>query len=1202
MVSDKLRDNKRRESPISVSGEGFVFEHSVQAFFILQMMSGGFVPRMDGCEITKVTLQSGRYGRNTDDCEVTLKERKTGEEKKLFIQIKRSFNLQPSNKAFTQTVKDAWNDFIDPNFKKLHYRIALVTGELDTNGSGLKNILTHIQSSYRQADHFWGDYENGCTNWSKPEREGLKRFREKIKLANNGNDPGKEMEFLFFKSFFIIKSDMHESLFRDGDLNIVLIHSILAQKRWKNNAEPQAIWERLHAYVSARNKDQITIYKDNPPDPLMKIFEEETVIIQQDIMCKDRVLGLGCRSEASTTNAIIQTTHKRELALLCLIGGFDASRLGDQNIVSKLLESDYQTALKAIQSIANTDTSALRLRGTIWKVVDAKKTLEQIGSYIYDNHADSFAQIYLKILGEIDPALELDVKKRYFAEAYDKKRIYSNEIRRGVANGMAMLANSQDLCSHCSINKLCNIAKDTVRKLLSKNQDPKIWMSIMDDISLVAQAAPTEFLSKLEAVLDVRDDNPIIEVVNESNGSPFFRKDYISGLYEALAELSWDKDLFFRTSMILARISDQIGSYGEGQRCALDIILHTILPWWPKTFASVDIRHSAVEKIVKEYRRTGLELLKRLLPGVTYTTVERQIPMWLNVSRDRSSGCAIGSVERQELEEQNLYYSNMYVDVVDSLDEIVGIIKDVNRLAENAFARLIEKLGEKLASVSVKEKRVVWEALLKEINELNQLNQYTDADNPRAVKLREIADAIEPEDNLEKSLYLFSNCDYDLISRKGWKKSQEEIEKKRRDALSGILGEQDPNKLNQLINKAALPHTVGATLGYMNIPSLDRRVLPVFLDGSNAEREFARSFISMRYVCRGGVNWVKQLNFSSWTEEEQLSFVLSLPFSQDIWSMPEVQQNRTLNKKYWGLVNNFRFAKDGDNIEYAIRNLLVAKRPLAAIEYIYWLLIQHGEPNEERISTDQCLDVLIKSLNTSEDVSKFDRLQYEIKEVFAYLYRNGDYTETDLWRAELSYLGIFHKNDGVQPLALTHKIANDPDFFCELIQTAYKPNIPESKVPSKINESLQFKLLRILSFNDFPIMPGTDERGELNDKKLRAWIDRSEGICKKSGHLDIAQSVIGGYLANSPPDQSGLWINRTVADILERDGASSMRSGYNTGIYNACGVQIVDIAERSGDTLQGKWLNRARKVEELGLIRFATSLRKLVDDFKYDCV
>ena len=109
-------------------------------------------------------------------------------------------------------------------------------------------------------------------------------------------------------------------------------------------------------------------------------------------------------------------------------------------------------------------------------------------------------------------------------------------------------------------------------------------------------------------------------------------------------------------------------------------------------------------------------------------------------------------------------------------------------------------------------------------------------------------------------------------------------------------------------------------------------------------------------------------------------------------------------------------------------------------------------------------------------------------------------------------------------------------------------------------------------------------------------------MCKKSGHLNIAQSVVGGYLTNSPPDRSGLWINKTVADILERDSASSMRSGYNTGIYNDCGVQIVGIAERRKETLQDKWLNRARKAEELGFIRFATSLRKLVDDFKQDCV
>lgn len=186
---------------------------------------GGLAPRMDGCEITEVTLQSRKYGRNTDDCEVVFRDKNTGENRRLLVQIKRSFNLQPSNKAFTKTIEDAWGDFTSPSFNKSCDRIVLVTGDLDTYGTGLKRMLTHIQSTYQQADHFWRDYTSGYTDRSTPELQGLERLREKIKLANGGNDLSKETEFDFFRSFFIIKSDMHESLFQDGDLNIALIHS-----------------------------------------------------------------------------------------------------------------------------------------------------------------------------------------------------------------------------------------------------------------------------------------------------------------------------------------------------------------------------------------------------------------------------------------------------------------------------------------------------------------------------------------------------------------------------------------------------------------------------------------------------------------------------------------------------------------------------------------------------------------------------------------------------------------------------------------------------------------------------------------------------------------------------------------------------------------------------------------------------------------
>ena len=298
----------------------------MQAFFVLQMMMGGLVPRMDGCEITEVILQSRKYGRNTDDCEVVFRDKNTGKNRRLLVQIKRSFNLQPSNKAFTKTIEDAWGDFTSPSFNKSCDRIALVTGDLDTCGTGLKRMLTHIQSTHQQADQFWRDHISGYTDRSTPELQGLKRLQEKIKLANDGNDPSKETEFNFFKSFFIIKSDMHESLFQDGDLNIALIHSMLARKRWKGDAEPWKIWELLLSFISARNKDQIIIRKDNPPDHLKKIFEEELVVRQRDITDAGKKMSPECGSKTLTINGKIQTTYKKELALLCLIGEFDASR------------------------------------------------------------------------------------------------------------------------------------------------------------------------------------------------------------------------------------------------------------------------------------------------------------------------------------------------------------------------------------------------------------------------------------------------------------------------------------------------------------------------------------------------------------------------------------------------------------------------------------------------------------------------------------------------------------------------------------------------------------------------------------------------------------------------------------------------------------------------------------------------------------
>ncbi len=1188
MGSGGITINKKYANPISAAGDGYVFEHSVQAFFVIQMITGGLVPRMDNCEVTRMVLQAERYGRNTDDCEVTLKDKLADTRKTLLVQVKR--NIRLSGGEFAKTIEDAWNDFNSRNFDSTHDRIMLVTGSLDRNGIGLKNILTHIQSSYQSADQFWENYDNKVLGRGKSEREGLKRLREKLILANNNIALDREVEFEFLKSFFIIKSDMHENLFEDGDINIALIHSILAQKKWKNNVSPKVVWERLCHYIATRNKDQIELLKDNLPKKLQEILEEEKIIRQDDVVRLPDESQLVKKTEPSKNKITIKTAHKKELALLCLIGEFDSANSNDKKIVSELLRCDEDSLLDVVQEINSTDDQVLELRDTTWKVLDIKSTIEQLSKCIYENHIDVFADIYLRILSEINPALDLPTDERYMANIYKKSRAYSATIRTGVANGMAMLANNQDILSKCSASKIADTADNTVFRLLSDNENPKLWMSITDSTSLIAQASPVQFLSKLESTLEIKNNNPIATAIKESSGDSFFQPDYMTGLYWALADLSWDKKYFSRASLALAKIATLEIYQTEKEKRSLDTILHTILPWKPKTLASLEVQHSVVKKIVDEHRIVGRELLKGLLPNMTRTTMERELPEWLDITN------TLQPITQQELWKESSYYSNLYIDTTESLQEIIDAIENVDHLTDDAFSNFTNQLNKHLQKMTNKDKQVIWEILLKKINNLDRRSKD---EGKRAEILKKIADDIEPEDDLCKSIYLFSNYDHDLIDYNDWKKGKKELEEKRRQSLLEILNSDNATcQLNKLINRAKIPYTIGSSLGSIDYPSIENILLPKFLNENKAEKEFISNFIYTRYFYyKGNISWVDKLEFASWNNEQKILLLIALPFNQSTWELLDSQQNKDLTKEYWNRVDHFRRTDDKCS-EAAVRNLLKAKRPLTAIEYIASAIIMGDNSIKQQIDPELCLKALMTSLNTTENISSTNNLQYEIGRVFKYLYDNIDYTKTNLWEAEWAYLKLFGKHGIGQPRALIYRIANDADFFCDLIKI-YKPD-PHGTKHQELDEAIRYRLFKVLSllFNDFTIMPGIDKYGTFREDNFTAWIHKVEERCKASGHLDVAQSVIGRYLINSPEDKSGLWINKTVAKTLDRNDSVSMRSGYNMGIRNARGMHAVDETGEAEASLRDKWRDRADKVESLGFLNLAVSLRELADTYE----
>ena len=97
-----------------------------------------------------------------------------------------------------------------------------------------------------------------------------------------------------------------------------------------------------------------------------------------------------------------------------------------------------------------------------------------------------------------------------------------------------------------------------------------------------------------------------------------------------------------------------------------------------------------VEKIVNEHKAVGRELLKGLLPNMTQTTMERELPEWLDITN------SFQPITQQELWKESSYYSNLYINTTESLQEIIDVIENIDHLTDDAFSNFIDQLNKHL--------------------------------------------------------------------------------------------------------------------------------------------------------------------------------------------------------------------------------------------------------------------------------------------------------------------------------------------------------------------------------------------------------------------------------------------------------------------------------------------------------------------------
>lgn len=1164
-----MAKKKNLSNPFSTGGGGAHFEAHVQASFVVLMLTGGYAPCLPCWPIAEIKLQGKIDGYDTDDLIVTVKNDNNKEDqRKLLGQIKHSIAITQKSSLFGEVIQAAWNDFNNSEiFTQGKDIIALITGPLSATDEHNVQWLLNQARHTKNADEFFRNVDQA--KFSPPQSKvKLQAIQYHLKRANRDEDLSKAQLYHFLKHFHLLSYDL------GGEFGVVLslLHSHISQFQ----QPPHLVWSRVVDIVQIWNQDSGTITLGNLPKDLIEFSKQKAVARAETP--KEFLVS----REAPEINWV-QHQDAIYLALSVLIGGWnEKNECNDAKAITELFGINYEDWQHKALEILHLPNSPLSLKNGIWQVANRSDLWNLLGSHILDQNLDTFLSLAVMVLRESSPVFELLQDERYAASIYGKKLSYSQVLRKGIAEGLAILRSMPNVCIHCSQGKAESICELAIHKILT-DADWALWGSLNELLPTLAEASPNGFLDIVERALRLRPC-PFDELfAQESTG--IFGRNYLTGLLWALEGLAWEEQYLVRVCVILGELAshDPGGQWANRPYNSLTTIL---LPWFPQTLATVDKRKVAVRTLLREWPDIAWNLIVQLLPGQHQTTSGSHKPNWRKIIPDDWEK----GVTNQEYWQQTSFYADLAVDAAGyNIVRLSELINHFNNLPKPAFDKLAEILTSKtIIELPEEQKLLLWENLTKFTN---NNRRFSDAKwalpIEMIIRLEKVAEHLAPSDLFNLYRHLFTDRDSDLYEESGdWEEQQKRLDARREKAIKEIFQQNGLEGVIRFAESVVSSGHVGLALGVMADESIAQTILPQFLDtGDNKQKSLASGFIWKRYHTQGW-KWCDNVDKSGWTPGQIGQFLACLPFTKEVWDRASqwLGQNQG---EFWSRTAANLYQTDGD-LGIAIDKLLEYDRPHKAID-----CLDRMRYAKQPINVDQCVRALLIALSSSEPPYVVDG--YKIVELIKFLQSEPSVAQDDLFKVEWAYLPLLNYHREAAPKLLESRLASDPEFFCEIIRLIYRPKKEDQFSKERTKESKEIVINAWRLLNEWKTPPGKQDGDTFSTKHFNKWLQRVKKLCIKSGHLDVAMILIGEVLVYAPSDPNGLWIHKDVATALNDRDAENMRNGFRTGIYNSRGVHLVDPTGKPEKDLAEQFRHKAEDVENAGFQRLAVILRDLAD-------
>lgn len=1158
--------SKQLSNPFSTGGGGPHFESHVQAAFVVLMLSQGYAPWLPSWPIVEIKLQGKVAGYDTDDFIVFVENPQSKARRKLLGQIKHTIAITTGSKQFGEVMQAAWNDYSSHVFKNKQDKIALITGPISaTDFQGIDWLLGQARHSKDAREFFYNVQQAKFSSQTKKDK--LQVLQDHLVRCNNDQHISDEQFHDFLKHFHLLGYDLGT----EGGVVLSLLHSHVAQF---HNERPAWLWSRIVDIVQTWNQDAGTITRENLPEDILDEFKER------------RVVSMPARFAQEQDIEWDKHANAHHLAMMALFGSWNEDSERDKAVISQQLCVGYDKCLEIAREFLTVPNAPLSLKNGIWRVNNRSELLLALAPKLLDQDFDRFKEIALTVLKEQDPAFDLDPDERFGAAIYGKKLNYSEQLRNGIAEGLAIIASNADAYTHASQQKAEFTSLLVVRELL-ENANWVTWGSLNDVLPALAEAAPRELLESIEKALE-QEQNPFAELYAQERAG-ITGRNYMTGLLWALECLAWDEQWLVRVCVVLGELAT-FDPGGNWANRPINSIVTILLPWLPQTMGDVKKREVAANTLYRECPDIAWDALLKLLPDTYSSSSGRYKPKWRqHISSDWEKG-----VSTEEYWQQVSAYANLLLEAAENnIARLVQLVESLDKLPASAFNSFLELVSSpSITSLPESEYAPLWRSLTAFTQKHKRFHEAKWALPEEAVKqIEAVTKQLAPSDLFDKYQILFGDRDWDLFDdKRDYKAQQLKLDEQRVTALRNIYEEYDIAGILKFVQSVVSQRQLGYALGAMGDDTIDSALLPSLLDSEDRKlKQVVSAYVSHRHRVVGW-EWCDSLDKTSWVAHQTASFLSSLSFSPETWTRVPIWLGDQ-ESIYWSQVV-VHYHEGKSEIHYAVKKLLEYGRPIAALDCISFIL----SDDAANMPFDLCIKALFAAANSKEQQSSLDG--YHISSLITFLQNSKKIDDDILSKIEWIYLALLDNHSEGKPKVLMRKLANEPEFFCELIQKIYRPKNEKKtkKEPTAAEKNVAQMAWHLLHVWKIP--PGLQEDNSFDGEHFRSWLLQVKEICTKSGHIDIALSKVGEVLRYAPKDPNGLWIHSAVAEVLNEKHADILRDGFRSALYNARGVCTVDPSCTPERDLAEAYAKKAELVENQGFHRLADTLRTLASSYE----